>query len=52
MGWALFRNLLIVYLYLDNEVDGDSLMTLVGMTPEPDCLKELVLKIGIRMKIL
>lgn len=32
-------------------MDGDALVTLVGATPGPDCLKELVSKVGIRMKV-
>ena len=36
---------------LENDVDGDALMTLVGLTPGPDCLKELIPKIGTRMKV-
>ena len=35
----------------DNDVDGDTLLTLVGLTPGPDCLKELIPKIGTRIRV-
>lgn len=34
-----------------NEIDGDALVTLLGTSSGPDCFKELVPKIGIRMKV-
>ena len=35
---------------IENEVDGDALTTLLRTIPGPDCLKELVPKVGIRIK--
>ena len=32
-------------------MDGDSLVTLMGSKPGPDSLKNLVQKIGLRMKL-
>ena len=32
-------------------MDGDSLATLFGTIPGPDSLKELVAKVGLRMKV-
>ena len=37
--------------HADNEMDGESLVTLVGSKPGPDCLKDLVPKVGLRMKL-
>ena len=36
---------------LENEMDGDALSTLIGITPGPDCLKDLVPKVGVRLKV-
>ena len=36
---------------LVNEVDGDALITLLDTLSGPDCLKELVPEIGVRMKV-
>ena len=36
---------------LENEVDGEALSTLISLIPGPDCLKDLVPKIGIRIKL-
>ena len=35
----------------ENEMDGDSLFTLIGLYPGPDCLKDLVPKVGLRLKL-
>ena len=32
-------------------MDGDALMTLVGTSAGPDCLKELIPKVGARVKV-
>ena len=32
-------------------MDGESLVTLIGSKPGPDCLKDLVPKVGLRMKL-
>ena len=32
-------------------MDGESLVTLIGIMPGPDCLKDLILKICIRLKV-
>ena len=36
---------------VDNEMDGESLETLLGTSQGPDCLKELISKLGIRLKV-
>ena len=40
-----------MYLYVDNEMDGEALATLIGLIPGPDSLKELVSKVGVRLKL-
>lgn len=40
-----------VLLFTENEVDGDTLVTLIGVTPGPDSLKELIQKVGLRVKV-
>ena len=32
-------------------MDGEALSTLIGIIPGPDCLKDLVPKIGMRLKV-
>jgi len=32
-------------------MDGESLVTLIGIVPWPDCLKDLIPKIGLRLKV-
>ena len=32
-------------------MDGESLVTLIGIMPGPDCLKDLIPKIGGRLKV-
>ena len=32
-------------------MDGESLVTLIGSKPGPDCLKDVVQKVGPRMKL-
>ena len=32
-------------------MDGESLVTLIGIMPGPDCLKDLIPKIGLRLKV-
>ena len=32
-------------------MDGDILITLTGVTPGPDSLKELIHKVGLRVKV-
>lgn len=32
-------------------MDGEALVTLIGFIPGPDCLKELITKVGLRMKV-
>ena len=32
-------------------MDGDSLVTLIGLVPGPDGLKDLVPKVGLRLKL-
>lgn len=44
------------YLYymdvlVENDMDGEALVTLIGVTPVPDCFKELVVKVGQRLKL-
>lgn len=36
---------------LENAMDGEALLTLIGLTPGPDCLKDLVKKVGLRLKV-
>ena len=36
---------------VDNEIDGESLETLMGTMQGQDCLKELILKLGVRLKV-
>ena len=48
---VLTHNIGTSFLNIVNEVDGDALVTLMGTTSGPDCLKELVPKVGIRMKV-
>ena len=31
-------------------MDGEALVTFIGFIPGPDCLKELISKVGLRMK--
>ena len=46
------RLLYIIFMfYADNEMDGESLVTLIGSKPGPDSLKDLVQKVGLRMKL-
>ena len=33
-------------------MDGESLVTLIGIVPGPDCLKDLIPKIGLRQKFI
>ena len=40
-----------VLLFTENEVDGDTLVTLIGVTPGPDSLKELIQKVALRVKV-
>ena len=37
--------------YADNEMDGESLAALIATKPGPDSLKDLVQKVGLRMKL-
>lgn len=37
--------------YLDNEVDGDALIIMMSTVAGPNCSKEVVPKVGIRMKV-
>lgn len=41
----------VLSFYADNEMDGESLVTLIGSKPGPDSLKDLVQKVGLRMKL-
>ena len=36
---------------LENNMDGESLVTLIRSKPGPDCLKDVVQKVGPRMKL-
>lgn len=36
---------------VENDMDGEFLDTLLGVTQGPDCLKELVGKLGVRLKL-
>ena len=36
---------------IDNEMDGESLEALLGTSQGPDCLKELITKLGVRVKV-
>lgn len=36
---------------LDNEMDGESLCTLFESSPGPDCLKDIVPKLGPRLRM-
>ena len=40
-----------IYLFIENKIDGESLATLIDVVPCPDCLKDLIPKIGIRIKV-
>ena len=40
-----------VSLTVENDMDGEALTTLIGLTPGPDCLKNLVKKVGWRLKV-
>ena len=35
----------------ENEMDGDALATLLTVSSGPDCLKELIKKVGVRLKV-
>jgi len=39
------------FVLLDNEMDGESLKALLLSNAGPDCLKELIPKLGIRLRI-
>ena len=41
--WCLLY--IIFMFYADNEMDGESLVTLIGSKPGPDSLKDLVQKL-------
>jgi hypothetical protein len=41
----------VVEAFEDNDMDGDALVTLIGLTPGPDSLKDLVTKVGQRLKL-
>ena len=43
--------LIIICNILVDKVDRDTLITVLATTPGPDCLKELVPKIGVRIKL-
>ena len=32
-------------------MDGEALVTLIGIIPGPDCLKDLIKKVGLRLKV-
>ena len=49
--WYVFGYPCLWLIYLENEMDGDALVTLIGVTPGPDCLKNLISKVEIRMKV-
>ena len=36
---------------LDQEMDGEAIMSAFASTPGPDCLREVVTKVGPRMKV-
>ena len=40
-----------ISLTVENDMDGEALATLIGLTPGPDCLKDLVKKVGWRLKV-
>ena len=40
-----------LFVNIEHEMDGESLVTLIGIMPGPDCLKDLIPKIGIRLKV-
>ena len=40
-----------IYFFIENKIDGESLVTLIGVVPGLDCLKGFVPKIGIRIKV-
>ena len=46
-----YLSALFLFLNIEHEMDGESLMTLISVTPGPDCLKDLIPKIGIRLKV-
>ena len=39
------------HVFVDNEMDGEALETLIGTSIGPDCLKELIPKLGVRLKV-
>ena len=41
----------VTSLIVENDMDGEALATLIGLTPGPDCLKDLVKKVGWRLKV-
>ena len=43
--------LVFLFVILENAMDGEALLTLIGLTPGPDCLKDLVKKVGLRLKV-
>lgn len=42
---------LVPFISLENEMDGEALSTLIGIIPGPDCLKDLIPKVGVRLKV-
>ena len=38
-------------IFTDNEMDGESLEALLADTPGPNCLRELIPKLGVRLRI-
>lgn len=49
MDIALFA--LVICAIVEHEMDGESLVTLLSIVQGPDCLKDLVAKFGIRLKV-
>jgi len=38
-------------LVVENEMDGEALVTLLTAVQGPDCLKDLIPKLGVRLKV-
>ena len=37
--------------FIDNEMDGEAVEVAVAATPGPDCLKDIIPKVGLRLKV-
>lgn len=37
--------------FAENDMDGEAVATIIGLTSGPDCLKDLIKKVGWRLKV-